>query len=156
MNHKMGVNIFLRFFDSSVNARNGHVYLRFAQNGAVWTGSGYLQKRINRCFVLQNFRITKKSGNIFSAYWKYFLVRHSSEYETSDKFENAIEQKRYKIEECNTMADTRGVRGAVAPNNRKLKVCNAGPEKQQWLTFLTIYFNVSWHLSWSSVSILSW
>ena len=41
-------------------------------------------KILHRCFVLQNFRITKKSGIIFSAYWKYFFVRHSSEYETSD------------------------------------------------------------------------
>ena len=32
----------------------------------------------------QNFRIAKKSGIIFSAYWKYFFVRHSSEYGTSD------------------------------------------------------------------------
>ena len=29
-------------------------------------------------------RVAKKSGNIFLAYWKYFFVRYSSEYETSD------------------------------------------------------------------------
>ena len=27
-----------------------------------------IQKLLNRCFVLQNFRIAKKSGNIFLAY----------------------------------------------------------------------------------------
>ena len=29
------------------------------------------EKQLNRCFVLQNFRIAKKSGNIFSAYFQY-------------------------------------------------------------------------------------
>ena len=37
-----------------------------------------LDKVLYRCFVLQNFRIATKSGNVFSAYWKYFFVRHSS------------------------------------------------------------------------------
>ena len=31
---------------------------------------------LNRFFVQQNFRIAKKSGHIFSAYWRYFFVRH--------------------------------------------------------------------------------
>ena len=35
-------------------------------------GINLREQRLNRCFVLQNFRIAKKSGNIFSAYWKYF------------------------------------------------------------------------------------
>ena len=50
-----------------------------------WTFSNRLAiSGLNRYFVLQNFRIAKNSGIIFSAYWKYFFVRHSSEYETSD------------------------------------------------------------------------
>ena len=40
---------------------------------------------VNSLLVLQNFTIARKSGNILLAYWKAFLVRHSSEYETSDK-----------------------------------------------------------------------
>ena len=39
---------------------------------------------LNRCFVLQNFRIAKNSGIMFSAYWKYCFIWHSSEYETLD------------------------------------------------------------------------
>ena len=54
-------------------------------------GGEELWDKLNRCFVLQNFRKAKNSAIMFSAYWKYFFVWHSSEYETSDNSQTANE-----------------------------------------------------------------
>ena len=45
--------------------------------------------------LIFNFRIAKNSRNIFLAYWKYFFIRHSSEYETSNNSQNLAIIRRF-------------------------------------------------------------